>query len=301
MIKKYHQQQKSLSSQATNPISSSILWLPKEHISTDVVYLQKATNTRIEGYYNLNSACIDFEKYFQSEEYDDVNLNLCRVQPTSPTTVIVQWNVTWTNPTSTALLESLAKLNNWTPNYRTYIHLSDQVSKFSYKAVFDVFYEAFTTQQIRIPLACIEGTSVLEFTNGDGDNEKKIQLLKSISEDIGLAQDLQQSPCTLRNRKCAQDLRLFLETARRINDPTKDNSHWDDTVATKLPWTSVPGMGALDIEESDDDPIVPILFLGFSVFVIVGFAAMAAPELIGQSLFGPPKYIVPPGELNSIY
>jgi hypothetical protein len=271
----------------TTPISNTVLCLPPGQVAHGVVFLQKATNTRIEGYANLQSACQDWENYFQTDEYDDVTMNLCRASIVSPTTMIVQWNVTWTNP-NVLFLQSLARWNNWTTDYRSYLHLSDQVSKFSYKAVADLFYEAFTTKRLRIPLACIEGTSTFEFSSSSDGK------VVSITEDLGLAQDLQQRG-TLKNRKCAQDLRLFLETARRTGEA------WDDVVATKLPWMSVPGMGALDVEESSDDPIVPVLFLAFSAFVILGFAALAAPELLGQSLLGPPTYIVPPEELNSIY
>jgi hypothetical protein len=279
----------------TTPISNTVLAIPPEHVAQDVIFLQKATNTRIEGYDNLQAACRDWENYFQTDEYDDVTMNLCRASIVSPTTMIVQWNVTWTNP-NVVFLQSLARWNGWTPDYRTYVHLSDQVSKFSYKAVAELFLEAFATQRLRIPLACIEGTSTLEFSSSSSDEDDDDGKVVSITEELGLAQDLQQRG-TLKNRKCAEDLRLFLETARR-----RGESSWDDVVATKLPWMSVPGMGALDIEESSDDPIVPVLFLAFSAFVILGFAALAAPELIGQSLQGGPlTYIVPPEELNSIY
>jgi hypothetical protein len=256
------------------------------------VYLQKATNLRIKGYSNIQAACQDWEGYFQTD--DDVQMSLGRVSQISPTTLLVQWNVTWIPPTA-LWLEFLAKSQKWTPIYCSYVHQAGQVSTFSYKAVAKLFWDAVTTQQLRIPLACIQGTTTYEFASSGQNNI----MVHSITEDLSYAQDLQRG--ALQNRKCAQDLRLFLESGRRMQSSQATND-WDAIVARALPWTSVPGMNPLDIDPtSSDESMVPAIFLGFSALTLIGFAAIVAPELIGQSLFAPPTYIVPPQELNSIY
>jgi hypothetical protein len=59
----------------------------------------------------------------------------------------------------------------------------------------------------------------------------------------------------------------------------------------------------LQIEPSDDDEqLIPLLFVGFVALVIFVFAAVLAPELIGQSILpgSIPTYIVRPNELNDI-
>ena len=273
-----------------HPLTRTILsCIPPHYISNDVSFYQKATNTRIQGLASLQSACRQWEQDFQTD-LGDVTMSTRRFSRVSPTTVLYQWNVTWVPPT-TAWLESLAI--NWpgvTPCYVPYTHLVGQRTTFSYKAVFDLFAHAFQTGDLRVPLACIEGTTTLEF---DHDYTK----LTSITEDLSYAQDLARGG--LQNRKCATDLKLFLETGRRVG---VDADTWYETVNDNLSWMSVPGMNPMDIDPQDDGPMAPLLFLGVAGVTIVGFAALIAPELIGQSLFfGPPNYIVRPEDLNSIW
>ena len=293
------------------PLTNTIFLLPPDCFSDQVSYLQKATNLRIKGYSNLQAACQNWEDCFQTD-LGDVEMNLGRVSMVEIDTLLVQWNVTWVPPTA-AWMVSLAEFNGWTPVYSTYVHLADQVSTFSYKAVATLFWDAFTTQKLRIPLACVQGTSMCRLsspTGVDSDGNQQKGFVVSIQEDLGYAQDLRRG--VLRNRKCAQDLRLFLETGRRIDShsglatgSTKSIEDWDETVATSLPWQTVPGMNPLDIDPNSNDEetdlLIPVFFLGSVALTLLGFATVMAPELIGQSLFGPPNYIVPPSELNSIY
>jgi hypothetical protein len=124
-------------------------------------------------------------------------------------------------------------------------------------------------------LACIEGTSELIFSEGD-------DMLVSITEELSYAQDLQRG-CLL-NRRCSDDLRLFLETGRRSSAFA---STWDDVVAKALPWTSVPGSGPLDVTPTaDDEEDGPVAFLGVAALLLVGFTNFAGPQLIGQSFVG---------------
>ena len=57
---------------------------------------------------------------------------------------------------------------------------------------------------------------------------------------------------------------------------------------------------AVEPMEEEEEQLIPILFLGGVAVFLFGFAYVLAPELIGQSLLGPPTYIVPPRELNDV-
>ena len=86
-----------------------------------------------------------------------------------------------------------------------------------------MFLDVMTTGKLRIPLACVEGTSEMIFSTGDN-------MLASITEELSYAQDLQRG--SLLNRRCSDDLRLFLETGRRISTSERN---WDELVAEALP------------------------------------------------------------------
>jgi hypothetical protein len=299
------------------PLTHTALFLPPEEYATDVTYWQKATNTRLQGYSNLQAVGQDWEDCFQSD-LGDVDMQIRRASLVSPTCFVVQWNLTWVPPTL-GWMESLAAANRWTPDYASYVHMSGERSTFSYVQVAKVFWEAFSTQRLQIPLACIEGTTTCTL-------DATSQLVTSIVEELSYAQDLNRG--ALQNRKCAQDLQLFLETGRRmptslpsssslssssspssslINRNNNKEEDWDDVVATCLPWSSVPGMNAMDVDPNNSDEAwVPIAFLGGSALTLVLFAAILAPELIGQSLFHWPSapsstYSVPPSEWSSLY
>jgi len=295
-----------------SPLTNTVLFLPSDYVSDSVVYVQRATNSRLEGYTNLKNACLLWEEEFQtaSEDGDNdiddfygngVQMNLKRISLLSSTTFVVQWNVTWVPPTA-LWLQSLAKANRWTPDYCSYVHLSDQISTFSYKAIAKLFRDAFAIKQLRIPLACIEGKTTCTFSSSNNSNND-LMVVESIVEDLAFAQDLRRG--SLQNRKCAQDLRLFLECGRRIlpDDTNTGNNDWDDVVAVALPWSSVPGMSSpLEVEPNDsEEAMVPVIFVIVSALIVLGFASAIAPELIGQSLFGPPSYIVSPDDLKYTY
>jgi hypothetical protein len=312
----HHKKSSTSTSQANEekktPLTHTALFLPPEEYATDVTYWQKATNMRLQGYSNLQAVGQDWEDCFQSD-LGDVDMKIRRASLVSSTCFVVQWNLTWVPPTL-GWMESLAAANGWTPEYVSYLSLSGERSTFSYVQVAKVFWDAFSTQRLRIPLACIEGTTTCTL-------DSTSQLVTSIVEELSYAQDLKRG--ALQNRKCAQDLQLFLETGRRmptslpsslsssvssssslINRNNKEKD-WDDVVATCLPWSSVPGMNAMDVDPNNSDEAwVPIAFLGGSALTLVLFAAILAPELIGQSLFGPASistYSLSPSEWNSVY
>ena len=295
-------------------ISRSVLFVPPQHISKEVTFLQRATNTRIQGREKLQSLCTYWESTFETmvsgsgDDDDDatygrgVKFGLERVFTTTQTTVLVQWNVTWIPPTA-IWLESLCSAipgDGWEPLYRSYCHLSSQPSTFSYSAVFKLFQEAVATGQLRIPLACIQGTTTLEFdvhenSNSGRETNELAPMLRSITEDLNYAQDLERG--VLRNRKCAMDLKLFLETGR-CSFPDKIDD-WD-SIVNQLPWNSVQGMNPLEVDPQDDGEVAVPIFFGIVTVALVGFMALVAPELIGQSLFGGPTYIVQPSELDML-
>lgn len=141
-------------------------------------------------------------------------------------------------------------------------------------------------------MACIEGNSELQFFVTSARDDDQYPKLVRISEDLSYAEELRRG--VLRNRKCAQDLRLFLEAGRRLVD---DPSEWDDTVAISLPWQSVPGSNPLDVDAVEEGPMAAVVFIRVAALSVLAFATVMSPELIGQPLFGPPNYIVRPEDL----
>ena len=293
------------------PVARTVLLVPPSACSDDIVYEQVASKTRVQGLDQLQHLCERFDQDFQSELGVESTIHRISLLPTATTTkavVAVNWNVTWVPPTA-AWLEALG--TTW-PGVQvqkvTYNHLSGEVTTFSWKAVFRLFANAWTTGMLRIPLACIEGQTRLSFqhrqrqddtdatmTDPDNDNDKENGwVCFRIVEELSYAQDLARN--TLRNRRCSADLRVFLETGRRCQ-PTQV---WDDIVATCLPWSSVPGSGPLDVDPSEEGPEGALVALGLAGLITIGFANFLARMVLGQSLFGPPSYIVPPDELNDI-
>ena len=75
----------------------------------------------------------------------------------------------------------------------------------------------------------------------------------------------------LRNRRCAQDLRLFLEVCRR--PPSRDAIDWADAVDDALPWRGVPGSAALDVDDNEDDIGPVVAFVGLAAVATVALTA----------------------------
>jgi hypothetical protein len=266
-------------------LASTILCVPAEDCVDDLVFVQKATKSRIRGIANITRACDSFDADFSSSPDDDdeddddeggVRASLQRVTLLSKDCVRVQWNVTWVPITAVWLTRLPAREKS----YVVYNHLSSQVSTFSWKAVGDLVSTWITTGCLRIPLACIQGLTDLRFD----ENEK----LVSIEEDLVYAMDLQRG--ALQNRKCADDLRLFLEAGRRLDSIHADD--WYDRVATALVWSSVPGSGPLDMDETVEGPSAALLFVGVAFGSVLCLATLLAPKLLGQSLWVSPHAMV---------
>eukprot|EP00977_Amphora_coffeiformis_P015914 scaffold4793_cov175-Amphora_coffeaeformis.AAC.3 len=287
----------------TNKLTNTVLCLPPEYFADTVVYTQNAIrgSNQLQGYLALESACRQWDETFSTDPGGNVQMEQCRSSLMSPTTMVTTWNVTWIPPTA-LWLQGLAEWNGWKAIYVPYVHSSDRISTFSYKAVGQLLWDALRTRQLRIPLACINGSTVYEFdrrASPSNNNSNSHQMIVvSIREDLAYAEELTRG--VLQNRKCAQDLRLFLENGRRI--PLQSNDDWQVVVAQALPWQSVPGMNPFDVDPNrPDEACVPAVVLGGVALTLVGFAALVAPELLGQSVWGPPTYIVPPSELNISY
>lgn len=287
----------------------------------EVVFLQRATNMRIAGKDKLERSIYQWEDNFRTEvdegndadyEYADPGLlaRSARVQTTvtttvSPTTLLVRWNATYVDPSVGWLVSLSESIPGWTADFRTYTNQASKIRKFSYSALGKLFADAFATGKLRVPLACIEGTTTCEFFEESTTRKRII----SITEDLAYAQDLKRG--ALSNRLCARDLQFFLEVARKPLEyhgekPASDQEYeyWEDLVSEVLPWRSVPGMmDPMYIEGQSEEDLganLPLVFGTLSVLLVLAFANWVAPNLIGQSLFGPPSYIVSPSELNDI-
>ena len=263
------------------PMARTTQFVPEKTCSKDLIYFQKCTGSRVFGLEAFEEAQKTFDRDFDGDDVQ-ANINRVSVLDTSRSTmdsavVRVQWNVTWIPITSSWLDALPAECKE----YVTYNHLSNKISTFSWTAVGSLLWNYLSTNTIRVPLSCICGISDLTFeTNSSSQNS--VFMLKSIEEDLEYSLDLNRG--ALLNRKCSDDLRLFLEAGRRLQS---DKDAWYDTVATALPWSSVPGSNVLDVDETEEGGIAAGLFLGVSALSILTLAAFLAPELIGQSLWGP--------------
>eukprot|EP00566_Odontella_aurita_P015237 CAMPEP_0113527776 /NCGR_PEP_ID=MMETSP0015_2-20120614/1479_1 /TAXON_ID=2838 /ORGANISM="Odontella" /LENGTH=338 /DNA_ID=CAMNT_0000426239 /DNA_START=30 /DNA_END=1046 /DNA_ORIENTATION=- /assembly_acc=CAM_ASM_000160 len=272
-------------------LACSVLHCPQPRWSEEATFTQRATDSRIVGRSSIVQTTESFDHDFQSDSSPDVSCAVGRISSLSASEVAVQWNVTWVPPTAGWLL-NLPGEKVLTP----YNHLSREISVFSWGAVGRLLGDVVLTGRVRVPLACIEGRSILCFRTKreEGKNETGIGHweLKSIKEELSYAEDLRRG--VLKNRKCASDLRLFLETGRR--PPAVSWTEWESTVSMCLPWRSVPGSGSLDIEpmSTDEGSTPALIFLIFVATTLIGFANLLAPELVGQSLFGPPNIIQDP-------
>ena len=272
-----------------SPLASTVMLVPEEIWADTIVYEQKSLRFRVEGIRKVKQAIHHWDKDFQSEI--GVKASIGNVSVISQNSALVKWNVTWVPPTS-LWLEGLGKVldrNNIECIYVTYNHLAQKESTFSWNAVLKLLGDAIARKTLRIPLACIEGNTELTFT--ESINSKGEHQLVRISEDLSYAEDLRRG--VLRNRKCAEDLRLFLETGRRL---VNDSIEWDDTVATSFSWQSVPGSNPLDVDAVEEGPVAAVVFIGIAALSVLVFASVVAPEMVGQSLFVHPNYIVKPGD-----
>jgi len=353
VAKNNHQQHRNnyrmLVAQMLPPLPSSFEY------DDEVVFYQRATGTRSRGRESIRRWEKDFQTAIIGDGNDDSdsngngdgdsdinniekddNLRNIQIQTsistrTSPTTLLMRWNCTYVDPSKQWLVSLADTIPGWEPEFRSYVDQKNIVRTFSYKAVFRLFRDAAMTGKLRVPLACIEGTSICEFIDDYDDDEgkeivdhnnndnndtscnvaptierRRRRKIHSIVEDLAYAQDLNRG--ALENRICAQDLQFFLEVARKPlqyetsnNDSNNTYWAWEDHITSILPWKSVPGMMDplyIEAQSKEDGVMVPLSFGIFSIMAVLLFANTIAPNLIGQSLFGSPTYMASPSELN---
>ena len=165
-------------------------------------------------------------------------------------------------------LENLGQSTGAELRFVPYNHLSQTLSSFSWLSVLRLFQDFLFRRRMNVPLACIEGMTELQFS--------KDLKVEKVSEELSYAVDIRRG--VLRNRRCSQDLRLFLETGRRMNKGSPDE--WYNRVATSLPWQSVPGSGAMDVDPVEEGSSAAV-FMGFSLLVVLLFSSLLAPALLG--------------------
>mmetsp|Transcript_31254 Transcript_31254/g.66073 ORF Transcript_31254/g.66073 Transcript_31254/m.66073 type:complete len:395 (+) Transcript_31254:75-1259(+) len=207
--------------------------------------------------------------------------------------IIVRWNITFPPPQSTWLWSLADAWPGVQSDPVTYQHLSGEATSFSWNRIGKLFQDAFQTGKLRVPLACIEGTTLMQLklrqherTNKSNDailtTEGKDWELVRLVEETKLAKDLKQR--TLQNRNCAWDLRHFLELMRKPADLAIEE--WEQVVLERLPWESVPRMmNAMEIEPMDKDESNPtaLVFFGFSAGLIGLLSSWMAFVIFGIS------------------
>mmetsp|Transcript_2008 Transcript_2008/g.4352 ORF Transcript_2008/g.4352 Transcript_2008/m.4352 type:complete len:455 (+) Transcript_2008:218-1582(+) len=297
---------------------------PSYEYDDSVVFFQRATGTRIQGRKELECSIQRWDTDFKEEvdgeiirniNSNDDNNNDIKWQPrfetssattTSPTTLLVRWNLTYVDPSIQWMVALVDAVPGWTADFSTYNDKVSEERRFSYSALGKLFARALSTGKLRVPLACIEGVSTCEFVqdgvgnknkceNGN-ENENKLgsnsskRRIRSIAEDLAYAQDLNRG--AMANRVCARDLQFFLEIARKppefyhetngVNTKTNNNNndgassangnnqdelYWEDRVTYLLPWRSVPGMmDPMYIEAQAEEDIAANLPLLFGAF-----------------------------------
>ena len=174
-------------------------------LDDNVVYKQRCpTSLLIQGKHNLVNACNIWDTNLQMEFYYDGNdttapaikTNIQKASTISPTTAIIQWNISYVNP-NTKWLADLAALGRWKLDYNTYNDQKYSIKTFSYLAILKLFQNAFQTRTLRIPQVCIEGTTIYEFkqkekvvnTDNANDNNDTVtkrsqRVVSTITEDL---------------------------------------------------------------------------------------------------------------------
>lgn len=283
-----------------SPLTQSVLSLPLDdqdqdrysyQYHPDVVYTQKDIGTRIQGLTALQQACQQWEREFVDGQDEQVQSTIGRIARVDAQTLRVYWNVTWVPVTATWLQTLPARQQYYVP----YTHLSQRIHTFSWTAVGHLLTTYVTTATLRIPLACIEGHSDITVLQQDKhhhhqEDDVQTQCIVRIDEELVYAAELKRG--ALQNRKCADDLRLFLEVARRY----ETSNVWYDTVARALPWSDVPGSNPLDVDQTEEGPMAAAIFCAIVGVTILAAADVMASAFIGQALCGPTNYIVSPDD-----
>lgn len=301
------------------------------HDKHDFIFDQSTTHTTIQGWDNLCAASTQWEADFSGQYHNnndngaadaanddndssdvrsavervsvlsvtDQNQVVANSNSTSSTTtttttamIRVRWNVTWI-PWTASWLVAVAPHRRC--EYVSYTHLSHQVSQFSWRAVGDFWKYYFQTRgTLRLPLACIQGTSDLEF-------RKVKQQSSPLSSQPSMPQSSKN--CTTTDSSYGYKLVSVQQQQQQQHQQNLSSSSlWYDTVATCLPWSSVPGSNVLQVDETAEGPLAAVIFLSITATTMLLVAGLLAPELLGQSLWpwATPNYITRPEDVGVI-
>lgn len=225
----------------------------------------------------------EYDKFTTSRHTDCINLfdnyktNLIRCEKLNEQSINIRWNATWI-PSGSTWLFKLGEFAGWKISVKS----PDPAvrSKFSWKAVFDTFSNAFATGNITLPISCVEGNTILTIKQASDVADSGGDFTVTIKESIDLVSEADKN--RIQNRRVAQELAAWIDVARR---PPKFNvDDWAGMVRQRI-LSSVPGTGALDVDpnESDSDGVVALVLFGFISVIVLGisFQFFTMPELVG--------------------
>ena len=177
-----------------------------------------------------------------------------RVAQLSDEEVAVNWRCEW-SPETTQWLEGVSRILGW--QIERFDLDPSRESVFSWAAVGRLLSTAAATRRLRLPIACVEGRSVLRLAAEDGGESEPLCVTHTESVDVlRLAASGQ-----LRNRRVATDAASLLDIRR---PPAADPDAWAAEVSSRV-LAGVPGTGPLDIEPMADDAESRNALLGFGL------------------------------------
>ena len=256
--------------------AATAVFCPRDTWAEDVT-LRSACGVCVNGADALTRVAENWSRA-AADELPDFQAAASAAASVAAREVIVKYNASWTPPSAAWLLSVASAWPGVEAAPTPYADRYGQVSTFSWKGVVKLFQDAAATGRLRVPLALIEGRAILKFDD-DG-------ALTAVSDEIYFADLCRRGQ--LRNRRCAQDLRLFLEVCRR--PPSRDAIDWADAVDDALPWRIIPGSAALDLDDNEDD-IGPVV--AFVIFAGVATLALTAALLGGGEDMLPDARIPP--------
>jgi len=136
-----------------------------------------------------------------------------------------------------------------------------ELSRFSWKGLFTLFFRAAVKGEMRLPAALIQSTSRLRFSRDSGGSagvagqeETALStdaggglLLVSHEETVDLIACVNTD--RVKNRRVARDLLEYLDTRK---PPDTSLEAWDNAVEDAVRYSAVPGMGMFDVDGLED-------------------------------------------------
>ena len=202
--------------------------------------------------------------------FDGYKTSLVRCELLDETALNVRWNATWI-PDGSSWLYQLVNLMKWSITTKSPDPAVPVV--FSWKSVFNVFQQAFATDDITLPVSLVEGSTVVKFS--------EMSEIVTIKESIDLVTEADKN--RLQNRRVAQELASWLDVRRPPDTESIGVDEWAGIVRQRI-LSGVPGAGALDIDPNEDGEAGVALF----IFGVISLAVLAlsfqyfvVPEIVG--------------------